>query len=530
MSSLRKRILMMIATTVVGASVGVLAGFLLGRALTLRNAATRLEGEAVFAINTSVAYSRDAHAALDAMNISQQAPCSHDDMWFLTRLLYSSHLLKEVGRMQDNRILCSTALGVLTDRDIRMPQPDSTGADGVRVYHNLPLFQLSNVTVTTLQFGSSYVVLNPYINSLRSPVALHTRITVLGPNRKASGNFAELPGLPALNREGDEQLAGHLYSTRCAFDYNTCITEYLTVQEALQSDQPLQRGYLIVFSTAGALLGFLFSLTLRRNQDMGRQLRRAIQFDQLVVLYQPIVEIPTRRIVGAEALVRWTNEDNFPVSPEIFIRIAEERGFVGEVTRLVLHHALRDFAETLRHKRQFRVNINVATADLSDPAFLPMLDAAVHRAGVAPQSIAIEITEGSTARKAEVKETIFQLRHRGYSVEIDDFGTGYSSLAYLQELTVDTLKIDRAFTQAIGTQAVTVGILPQILAMADSLDLQVIVEGIETEEQAAYFLDSPKMRCAQGWLYGRPVPANVFQQMLAAEHELDFRLIDPRQV
>jgi sensor c-di-GMP phosphodiesterase-like protein len=116
-------------------------------------------------------------------------------------------------------------------------------------------------------------------------------------------------------------------------------------------------------------------------------------------------------------------------------------------------------------------------------------------------------------------ETIRGLREKGYSVQIDDFGTGYSSLSYLHDLSVDTIKIDKAFTQAIGTGSVIVGILPQILAMAEALKLQVTVEGIETEEQAVYFASATQPIFAQGWLFGRPMPAADFPRLLAEDEE-----------
>jgi sensor c-di-GMP phosphodiesterase-like protein len=267
----------------------------------------------------------------------------------------------------------------------------------------------------------------------------------------------------------------------------------------------------------GALFGFVISLIYRHSRSMEQQLRRAIRRDQLRLVYQPIVDLASRRIVGAEALARWTDEDGFAVGPDIFIKIAEERDFVGSITRLVVRHALRDFAATLRANPDFRLSINVAAADLADPQFLPMLDNALKRAEVRAQSVAIEITESSTALYKVAMETIHQLRRRGHSVHIDDFGTGYSSLSYLSDLSVDAIKIDRSFTQAIGTEAVTVAILPQILAMAEALNLQVIVEGIETSLQVDYFTGAALPVLGQGWLFGRPVPAVEFHRLLAED-------------
>ena len=147
----------------------------------------------------------------------------------------------------------------------------------------------------------------------------------------------------------------------------------------------------------------------------------------------------------------------------------------------------------------------------------PVLSRSGRAAEVSPRNLGVEITESYTARQQVARNTILRLRQRGHYVAIDDFGTGYSSLAYLHDLSVDAIKIDKAFTKAIGTDAVTVSILPQILTMAETLKLRVVVEGIETKPQADYFAASHQDIHGQGWLFGRPVPARVFLQMLDEE-------------
>jgi sensor c-di-GMP phosphodiesterase-like protein len=202
------------------------------------------------------------------------------------------------------------------------------------------------------------------------------------------------------------------------------------------------------------------------------------------------------------------------VGPDVFIKIAEARGFVTSITKLVIRRALRDFGETLRSRPEFRLSVNVTAQDLCDPAFLPMLDEAVKKAKIQAKSLAIEITESSTANRVEAMETIRELRWRGHSIHIDDFGTGYSSLSYLLYLNVDTIKVDQAFTKAIGTESVTVAILPQILAMAESLNMGVVAEGVETEHQANYFSGSGREIHGQGWFFGRPMSAEEFHLLL----------------
>jgi sensor c-di-GMP phosphodiesterase-like protein len=297
------------------------------------------------------------------------------------------------------------------------------------------------------------------------------------------------------------------------------MTTYIPLTEVLKERRSQYLAYAYLGGIVGGLFGFVCSFLYRRSRSMAQQLRRAIAKDKLRVIYQPIVNLASRRIEGAEALVRWTDEDGFAVGPDVFVKLAEERGFVGTITELVVRHVLCDFGPTLCNDQCFRVSVNVAAADLVDPKFLPMLERALGLAGVAAESLTIEITEGNTVRNGAAIETIAQLRKRGHSVHIDDFGTGYSSLSYLHDLSVDAIKIDKSFTQSIGTGAVIGSILPQILAIAEALNLDVTVEGIETEEQASYFANTDAQLLAQGWLFGHPVPADEFLAGLAASEQ-----------
>jgi sensor c-di-GMP phosphodiesterase-like protein len=308
-----------------------------------------------------------------------------------------------------------------------------------------------------------------------------------------------------------------LYGTRCSPDGVICVAAHVPITQAIDNNRTEIVGFVALGNLAGTLLGLVCAIVYRRQHNFANQLLRAIRKDSLRVVYQPIVDLETEQIVEAEALARWTTEDNQAISPDDFIKVAEERGFVGQITKLVIRHVLNDFGKTLRERPGFRVNVNIAASDLADPGFLPMLEKALADAKVPASSLGIEITESYTARQQVAKDAILRLRERGHYVHIDDFGTGYSSLAYLHDLSVDAIKIDKAFTKAIGTDAVTVSIVPQILTMAETLGLRVIVEGIETPQQARYFAEADQSIYAQGWLFGRPVAAEAFRRILEGD-------------
>jgi sensor c-di-GMP phosphodiesterase-like protein len=406
-----------------------------------------------------------------------------------------------------------------------LPKPDSVGTDGVKAYRNIPLFRLPNIGVVALQAGDSYVVMYPYFDNLREPSAIHKKVTTVSEAERDQplpmAGVAVQPSWQQLTTNSDLRIGEIMFSTRCSsLSINhICTTDYYSVSEALRANRGELKAFIVLGGLTGALFGVVLSFLYRRNRSMEQQLRRAIHKDQLRVVYQPIVDLANGRIVGAEALARWTDEEGYAVGPDVFVKIAEQRGFVGLITRLVVRHVLRDFAATLRAHPDFHLSINVAAADLGDPEFLLMLEHALERAGVAAQSLVIEITEGSTVQYKTAMETIVRLHQRGHSVHIDDFGTGYSSLSYLHDLSVDVIKIDKSFTQTVGTEAVTAGIVPQILAMAEALSLRVIVEGIETRQQAEYFAAQAHSILGQGWLFSRAVAPDEFHRLLAEDEK-----------
>jgi sensor c-di-GMP phosphodiesterase-like protein len=498
------------------------AGYLLGSGLALRQGkhqiledATRLMAEEVAALN-------EAYATIEKMHASPYPHCSAEEAGYFRKLLYQTDYLSDAGRMRDGMIVCSSIRG---HKDLpRVPlKPVVIMGSGSRIYVITGPLQIRDKPTFGIQAGDLYVVINS--NNGRpagaSPLQLILTVTpALNRSPVRLLSTSPQPDDALFSREGFAGKKGTLYCTLCTKDKLSCVTTFITSHEALQADRTLLWICMIVGGVIGALFGIVLSIFYRRNRSMEQQLRRAIRKDKLRVEYQQIVSLASGRIVGAEALARWTDEEGFAVGPDIFIKIAEERGFVGSIMRLVVRHVLRDFAATLRAHPDFRVSINVAATDLTDPRFLPMMELALKRAGVAARSVVIEITESSIAGHEVAIASILRLRQRGHSVHIDDFGTGYSSLSYLHELSVDAIKIDRSFTRAIGTEAVTATILPQILAMAEALHLQVIVEGIETRQQAEYFAALAQPILGQGWLFGHAVSAVAIQSLLAEEKKM----------
>lgn len=247
------------------------------------------------------------------------------------------------------------------------------------------------------------------------------------------------------------------------------------------------------------------------------KLRGALQRNEFSLHYQPLFDIRTGHISGMEALLRWTNDQLGVVPPSEFISVAEETGLILPIGDWVLRSACAQ-AKAWHDEGLplIRMSVNVSGQQFALREFPNQLGAILRETGLDPSKLELEITETLIMNdETWAEHATNQLKALGVALAIDDFGTGYSSLAYLHDLSVDAIKIDRAFTQAIGTASVTVGILPQILAMADALNLEVVAEGIETIEQASYFADIAQAVLGQGWLFGRAIPAADFHRLLA---------------
>lgn len=519
--NLKQRIAITLVATLIGLVCGAVGGFYLSRAVTLKLTEAELVELSKRNIIEADRASREARVVLTDINTSPYPFCSDAEVTYLHDLVFQSEYLKEAGRIQDGKIICSANLGKLRN-PIQLQNMSFSQPDGINVYRDFAPLHMGNLTVVALQKGHSYVIINPYLETHRAfPPAHYTSTGVYNPAWQSIRLAAAFPQATRalLTANGNGRAGDVLYSTECSPHYYACVTDYISAADAVHWHRDEFDGQIAFYTLIGGTLGLLLSLLYRHNRSMAQQLRRAIRRDQLRVVYQPIVRIADRRIVGVEALLRWTDEEGYAVPPNVFVKLAEERGFVGEITRLVTRKALADLRKPLQRRPDFRLSINVAAADLSDSAFLPMLQHALEKAHVLARSLAIEITESCTAQDKMALETLLRLHQMGIAVHIDDFGTGYSSLSYLHDLSVDCLKVDKTFTHAIGTESVTATILPQILSMAHALNLEVVVEGIETESQADYFAGQNPPVLAQGWLFGYPMTADEFQRRLAVDDE-----------
>lgn len=287
---------------------------------------------------------------------------------------------------------------------------------------------------------------------------------------------------------------------------------------------PLSHGYRHVLQFAvefvpiglicGVALGWAAMQISRNRLSLPGMIRVAARNHDFYVEYQPMVAMATRRLVGAEALVRWQRGDTV-ISPATFIKLAEDSGVIRLITENVMEIISRDLPKLLELDPEFHVSINLTATDLKDDATRAKLVDLLRASGASPRNLIVEATEHGLIGGADSVRVIAGIRNEGIRVAIDDFGTGYSSLSCVQNLDLDFLKIDKAFVDTIGTDGATSGVVLHIIEIARSMRLRTVAEGVETEAQAEFLL-SRNVDYAQGWLFGKPMSIDSLRTQLRA--------------
>jgi len=253
----------------------------------------------------------------------------------------------------------------------------------------------------------------------------------------------------------------------------------------------------------------------RRRLEMEQALRKALGNGELEVFYQPKLDLKTGRITSFEALTRWDHPTLGVISPEEFVNIAEENGLITDLGAFVLETACKQtHIWSQQGFGQLHVSVNLSARQLKDKQLLGLIEHTLSSTGIAPELLELELTESVIMEDAQSAIALLQnIRQKGLKISIDDFGTGYSSLSYLRSLPVDTLKIDRAFVEGVESSQSQLAIVKAIVVLGESLDLQIVAEGVENDQQLE-LLKSLGCDLIQGYLVSKPLSAKEMEGLL----------------
>lgn len=447
---------------------------------------------------------------LTEFNELENERCSDAHLSAMQSAAISKAQIRAIGYWQGTNRECG--VGFIRGNELMPSKADRIYGSGVIAWWPGPQTELDGVQFFIMRFGAHDVVIDPrqlldsgVINDRKAGLWVEGLLMATHPWGAELPTPGSVPGGLSVDRNNGRVISH--FSSGTVFPIDIVAVEPL---------DNLWHRYLPTISIAG-LLGlllvifwiYLIVVFSRRQLSLGAELREAISSGQLEVLYQPIVSLDQRYCVGAEALVRWRHEDGSLVSPEFFIPVAEKAGLISDVTGLVLKQILRGLGDLIRSNPGIRININLARQDLENDNLFTVLTEAMERERVPASAIKLEITERALINSDSARNLIRQLRKNGHQVAIDDFGTGYSSLSYLESFEIDTLKIDKAFVDAIEKDAVTSYVITHVIEMAHSLKLDTVAEGVEQEHQVEW-LRRQGVTHGQGFHFSTPLTTGAF--------------------
>ena len=487
-----------------------------------RSATDHVTAAAASGLTRSEAAYREIMAAVSELAAAGVAdPCSASNLASMRRQVVRSAYLKAVGYVKDDRLLCSSMGDVGQGFEVGPVTPGWTSPIGTRVRMDVRF---------PFDTERTYLMIES-----RNYVALVSTQLVLNVMPDSAGRTeGPDPALAVFSTFNNGFLAqqgfvdpawtgGTVRAVPTAREVRTFIVDDHVVAVArsniafvgavaalpLSQVRVQTRDTAMVLLPAVAIAGFLLALALvywsRLQTAMPAVLRRAIKNNEFSLRYQPVVDLRTHQWVGAEALLRWRRHTGEAVPPDVFIPAAESARLIGHITQRVFELVARDLEGISVRYPQMHMAINLSTQDLAgDSRVVAALQQLAATTRMAPDRLVVEISERGLLQGDAARAVIEQIRAHDFKVAIDDFGTGYSNLAHVANFRLDYLKIDKIFVASIGRDAPTSSVVPHIVNLARTLNLEVVAEGVETEAQAR-FLHELGVQYAQGWLFGRPM-------------------------
>lgn len=427
-------------------------------------------------------------------------------------------------RVQNGVVTCSSTNAL--PAGTRLPEPMLNHADGLHAWHRVMLPGMESVgPYVVLERHQLAVLVLPQEQFIPffpagTPVAVYTTqpphsAALLTPGVSPGLLTALPPGVELLGER--DRNTGDLVARRLTPSGQAIVMGTLPASQ-LQAMATAQFATWQWLSPVLGLLCMLFLLWRMRPgyRSARRELLHAVENQQLFLLYQPVIDLQTGRCTGAEALLRWRQNDGAILGPDAFVPLAEQLGLSYRLTERVCQVIARELPPVLAASPHFRIALNISPQELNGPQIVALLRNLRSHLRLAPSQLVVELTEGSLADVESALPTINQLRANGMAVAIDDFGTGYCSLSYLATYPFDILKIDRSFISAAGTDSVIGPIAEHIVTLSKSMGVQSLAEGVETAEQAERFRQQG-VHYAQGYYFGAPMPMSQILQLLSAD-------------
>jgi len=484
--------------------IGVLFSFTISQFIWMASTNSRMNSYSNAILNHAEIVAENLTSALNELNKRDGKACGKNYLEFTKEITYKYIYIKDAGYIKDNKITCSAMWGII--QNFKLKGNELLTKNNVILWNGASVYFKTDMTVYISAKDNSFVVTSPTAFSPFDSPSHDILTTITSHDGKTiMRHFGKLK---------KQYLLTTLKTKKCSKKYDICV-ESSIVSNILSTKQPS----LIAFiSFIGVSSGFFFFYASTKYLDardsLEYRLKKAIADGLIYTVYQPILHGMTREVAGFEVLARWDDRKLGSVSPNIFLKKAEEIGLQDALNHLIINNALTELTELFHNNTKIYFSFNFETKDLLDNSLLLNLSSKSKNLGILPDQIAIEILESATAEISEIDKGIKKIHSLGHKVFIDDFGSGYSSLAYLANLDVDIIKIDRSFSQAVGTRSPAEMVLRKIHEIAKELDTKIVFEGVETEEQKDEILNFCPDALIQGWVFSKALSISELTEKL----------------
>ena len=512
------KLLVAIAAGVVLASPPVIALNLWLRGLDERAEHQEIDTVAHRALTLAESRIARAAAALDELSVRGVDSCRPEHVETLRQAMFATVPAKEFSIVAaDGRTLCTDTGAPLEQRSLLSSEPADADSSMLLEIVGLGPHAKQWIRLRRLGEGDSNglaalvpaELLNLMSSIQSTPLKYHVRMStragvVIGDNNVI------LDSSPAA----DSPLVRTLSSTRLALKVT------VTRSSLVESTGRAERWQVLATIASGIvailILGIALLLPRRQPENPIVELERALEAGEIVPYYQPVVDIRSGKLKGAEVLARWRKPDGTMVLPATFIPLAESSGLIVELTRVLMRRVCRDVGAQIGRRPHLKIAFNLTARHFADEEIVRDVRHIFSKSPLRLSQVVLEVTERQQLDSlTETRRVIAALQGLGVRIAIDDVGSGHSGLSYMLKLGVDIIKIDKVFIDSLGTDRHSNTIIGTLIDLAQNMRMDIIAEGVETFEQVVALRDLG-VRAAQGYVFAPPLPVNAFLQLVEA--------------
>lgn len=443
------------------------------------------------------------------------SPCSDQYLHELRKRLWPYPLVKDIAYVSDEKVICSALWGIF-----RTPIPLNVYRNKVNRGSYTWVFDAlieENITADMLYTSNFAITVSPFAFQRFWQEAQEMNFNAIVGDFQHKNHFFHIGTNTSLLEAIEHDKVYSLFymiKKSCNSTDNICVMAGTPVPLFFYKNLYILMLLFASSIVAGVLNGTLYINNSEKKQSLLSRLKNAIENKELHLVYQPIYKVKDLRVVGIEALLRWTDHQIGNIGPDIFIPLAEKNGLINKIGLYVVEHAIRECAPVL-HRGELTLSINVNCSDICDENFRTKLLSTIKNENISGESIIIEITERQNSDIDDLKKSMAFFKNEGIQFALDDFGTGYSNLNWLSFLDVDEIKIDKSLTDSIGSESANNYILPGLIGMFNNIPKLVVFEGVETEMQYRFLVEKVPECCAQGWYFSKAVSVNELSLALS---------------